>query len=184
MFWTAKTFEHWNITTMKRALVLADAIDRVTRSASHLASALLLALIALIFFNVFGRYIVASSPVWAQELEWHLMAPIALLGITVLMLEIGHVRVDMVFEQLPKRTQHALDLFSMLCGAAMALLFIRYSAGFVESAWSIREGSPDPGGLPGRYVVKAMIPVCFGLFALQCVANAIRHAAELRRVVN
>lgn len=166
---------------MQKALALADVIDRITRAASHLASALLLALIALIFFNVFGRYVVGASPVWAQELEWHLMAPIALLGITVLMLEKGHVRVDMLFERLSERTQHLLDMVSMLCGVVIAVLFIKYSAGFVDSAWSIREGSPDPGGLPARYVVKAMIPVAFGLFALQCLANAIRHAAALRR---
>lgn len=166
---------------MNKVLAFADFVDRITRAASHLASALLLVLIGLIFFNVFGRYVVGASPVWAQELEWHLMAPIALLGITVLMLEKGHVRVDMLFERLSERSQHMLDMFSMLCGAVMALLFIKYSAGFVESAWSIREGSPDPGGLPARYVVKAMIPVAFGLFALQCIANAIRHAAALRR---
>ncbi|MGZ2259654.1 TRAP transporter small permease subunit [Roseobacter sp. A03A-229] len=165
---------------MNRALAFADFIDRITKAASHLAAALLLVLIALIFFNVFGRYAVGASPVWAQELEWHLMAPVALLGITVLMLEKGHVRVDMLFERLSPRTQHMLDMVSMLCGAIMAVLFIKYSAGFVESAWSIREGSPDPGGLPARYVVKVMIPVAFGLFALQCLANAVRHAAALR----
>ncbi|MEL6837808.1 MAG: TRAP transporter small permease subunit [Pseudomonadota bacterium] len=165
---------------MTKALAFADFVDRMTRAVSHLAALLLLILISLVFFNVFGRYVVGASPVWAQELEWHLMAPIALLGITVLMLEKGHVRVDMLFERLPQRAQHMLDMFSMLCGAAIAVLFIKYSAGFVESAWSIREGSPDPGGLPARYLVKGMIPVAFGLFALQCMANAIRHAAALR----
>jgi TRAP-type mannitol/chloroaromatic compound transport system permease small subunit len=161
------------------ALAFADLVDRVTRLAARLATAILLALVALVFFNVFGRYVVGASPVWAQELEWHLMAPIAMLGITVLMLERGHVRVDMIYDRLPARAQHALDLVSMLLGALMAVLLIKYSYGFVESAWSIREGSPDPGGLPARYVVKAMIPVAFGLFAAQCLANAVRHLAAL-----
>ncbi|MFY0691736.1 MAG: TRAP transporter small permease subunit [Paracoccaceae bacterium] len=167
---------------MNLALAFADTVDRITRFSSQLAAALLLALVALIFFNVFGRYVVGGSPVWAQELEWHLMAPIALLGITVLMLEKGHVRVDMLFERLPERGQKLLDMISMLFGATIAILFIKYSFGFVDSAWSLREGSPDPGGLPARYVVKAMIPVCFGLFALQCLANAVRHAASLRQM--
>ncbi len=167
---------------MNRALAFADAVDRMTRVASQIASALLLALVALIFFNVFGRYVVGASPVWAQELEWHLMAPIALLGITVLMLEKGHVRVDMLYERLPSRAKHGLDLISMLLGAGIAILFIKYSMGFVDSAWSIREGSPDPGGLPARYVVKGMIPLCFGLFALQCIANAVRQTALIRAV--
>ncbi len=165
---------------MTRALAIADAIDGVTKWASRLASALLLALIALVFFNVFGRYVVGGSSVALQELEWHLMAPIALLGITVLMLERGHVRVDMLYDKLPPRAQHALDLFTMICGVEMAVLIIKYSTGFVDNAWSIREGSPDPGGLPARYVVKAMLPVGFALFGLQCAANAIRHAAALR----
>jgi TRAP-type mannitol/chloroaromatic compound transport system permease small subunit len=104
-----------------------------------------------------------------------------LLGITVLLLEGGHVRVDMLYERLPARAQQLLDLVSMLCGAGIAVLFIKYSAGFVDSAWSVREGSPDPGGLPARYVVKAMIPVSFGLFALQCLANAVRCADKLRQ---
>jgi len=166
---------------MNAALSLADVIDRITGAAAKLAAALLLALVALVFFNVFGRYVIGSSPVWAQELEWHLMAPIALLGITVLMLERGHVRVDMLYDRLPWRAQKGLDLFSMLCGMVMAVLFIKYSSGFVDSAWSIREGSPDPGGLPARYIVKGMLPVAFALFALQCLANAIRHAAALAK---
>ena len=70
----------------------------------------------------------------------------------------------------------------MLLGAGIAILFIKYSMGFVDSAWSIREGSPDPGGLPARYVVKGMIPLCFGLFALQCIANAVRQTALIRAV--
>lgn len=166
---------------MDRALAFADLIDRITRAAGKIAAALLLALVALVFFNVFGRYIIGASPVWAQEMEWHLMAPIALLGITVLMLERGHVRVDMLYDRLSWRAQQGLDLVSMLCGVVIAVLFIKYSSGFVDSAWSIREGSPDPGGLPARYVVKAMLPVAFALFALQCLANAIRHAAALAR---
>lgn len=166
---------------MKQALAFADAVDRITRVASQIAAALLLALIALVFFNVFGRYVIGASPVWAQELEWHVMAPVALLGITILMLENGHVRVDMLYDRMAPRTQTILDMISMILGAMISVLFIKYSAGFVDSAWSIREGSPDPGGLPARYVVKTMIPVAFGLFGLQCVANAIRHAARLRQ---
>ncbi|MEM9392980.1 MAG: TRAP transporter small permease subunit [Pseudomonadota bacterium] len=167
---------------MDYALKLADSIDRLTKVASRVAAALLLALVALVFFNVFGRYVIGTSPIWAQELEWHLMAPIALLGITVLMLESGHVRVDMVYDRLTQQWQARLDLFSMLCGVIIACLFIKYSWGFVDNSWSIREGSPDPGGLPARYIVKGMLPVAFGLFALQCAANAIRHVATLKEL--
>lgn len=165
---------------MTFALRLADRIDLVTRIVGRIASALLLAMVALVFFNVAGRYVIGTSPVWMQELEWHLLLPVALLGVTVLMLENGHVRVDMLYDRLSKRMQHSLDLASMLLGVVISLLFIKYSLGFVDSAFSIREGSPDPGGLPGRWLLKGFIPVAFGLLALQCLSNAIRHAAALR----
>jgi TRAP-type mannitol/chloroaromatic compound transport system permease small subunit len=165
---------------MTALLKFADTVDLVTRMFGRAATALLLVLIALVGWNVFGRYVVGGSSVALQELEWHLLAPIALLGISVLMLENGHVRVDMLYARMPPRVQHALDLFSMLVGAVIAVLFIKYSWGFVDSAWSIREGSPDPGGLPGRWLLKAVIPASFALFGLQCLANAVRHLAALR----
>ena len=160
-------------------LRLADAVDAATRLFGRLATAILLLLIALVGWNVFGRYIIGTSPIALQEAEWHLLAVVALLGISVLMLEKGHVRVDMLYDRLPVRWQHGLDLVSMIVGVVVSVLFVKYSAGFVGSAWSIREGSPDPGGIPGRYVLKAVIPAGFVLFGLQCAANAIRHAAAL-----
>lgn len=165
---------------MALALRAADAVDALTRVLGRVATALLLALVALVFANVAGRYVGGGSPVWAQELEWHLLAPMALLGVAVLMMEGGHVRVDMLYERMRPRARHALDLVSMLVGVVVSCLFVKYSVGFVDSAWSIREGSADPGGLPGRYALKAVIPAAFVVVALQCAANAVRHAAALR----
>ena len=34
---------------------------------------------------------------------------------------------------------------------------------FVSMSWSIREASPDPGGLPARYIIKAFVPLGFFL---------------------
>lgn len=164
---------------MKLALAFADVVDTTTRGFGKFAALILFLLIALIGWNVGGRYLGGGASVALQELEWHLLAPIALFGVSVLMLEKGHVRVDMLYNLFSVRARHALDLVSMICGVVIAILFIKYSFGFVDSAWSINEGSPDPGGLPARYVVKAIIPIGFVLVALQCLANAIRHAAAL-----
>ncbi|MEL6265556.1 MAG: TRAP transporter small permease subunit [Pseudomonadota bacterium] len=164
---------------MRRLLVLADGIDLLTLWAGRLATALLLALVALVGWNVASRYGLGGTSIAMQEAEWHLLVPVALIGVVVLMREGGHVRVDMVYDRLGRRAQAALDLVSMLVGVVVACLFIRYSTGFVESAWSIGEGSPDPGGLPARWALKGLLPVGFALLALQCLANSIRHGAVL-----
>ena len=160
---------------MSYALRLADGIDWLTRLIGRIASALLLGMISLVFFNVAGRYVFGASPIWMQELEWHFLVPIALLGITVLMMEGGHVRVDMLYDRFPRRVQHAIDCVTMILGVCVSLLFIKYASGYVANSFSILEGSPDPGGLPGRWLIKGFIPVGFGFLALQCLANAIRH---------
>lgn len=159
-------------------LRIADLIDKVTLFAGRLAVLLVIALVFLVFYNVIGRYIIGGSPIWLQELEWHLMAPAMLIGVTVLLKEGGHVRVDMLYSKLPERAQFLFDGISMVLGIAIALLFVKYSQGFLESSWSVFEGSPDPGGLPGRYLLKSILPICFILMALQCFANAIRHFVD------
>ena len=40
-------------------------------------------------------------------------------------------------------------------------------------------GSPDPGGLPHRYIVKALIPIGFALLLLQSIAAAIPQCVQI-----
>ncbi len=165
---------------MIAALRFADFIDAMTRIISQIAAALLLGLVGLIFFNVTGRYVFGNAPIWMQELEWHLLVPVAMLGVVVLMLEKGHVRVDMLYEKMSLRLKHWIDFISMVLGGIIAVLLIKYSYGFVDNSFSLLEGSPDPGGLPGRWVLKGFLPFAFALLALQCTANGIRAFDAIR----
>lgn len=164
---------------MRMALAIADGIDAAVGLLGKLGAALVLVLVALVAWNVLGRYVGGGAPVWAQELEWHLLVPIALLGIVVLMREDGHVRVDMLYTKLPPRGQDLVNLVSMLLGVAIGILMIRYSWSYVATSYASLEGSPDPGGLPARFVLKALIPLGFALFAMQCGALALRYAVSL-----
>ena len=51
----------------------------------------------------------------------------------------------------------------------------------VANSWSIREVSPDPGGLP-RYPIKALILVSFALLVLQGVGETIKQIAIISGV--
>ena len=54
-------------------------------------------------------------------------------------------------------------------------LVIKTSIPFVVSSWAIKETSPDPGGLPFFYVIKAMIPVGFVLLALEGISFFLKN---------
>ena len=47
--------------------------------------------------NVLLRYGFSLGSIWAQELEWHLMAPICLFGMSYALRHGEHVRVDVLF---------------------------------------------------------------------------------------
>ncbi|RYY69014.1 MAG: TRAP transporter small permease subunit, partial [Comamonadaceae bacterium] len=126
-------------------------------------------------------YLFSIGSVWAQELEWHLLAPLVLVGMTYALQKGEHVRVDVLYARYSPRGQAAVDLFSAVLAVAFALLVIRYSVNFVSQSYAIGEISADPGGLTHRWVLKAMIPAGFALFAVQAAAQGVAAARRLRR---
>jgi TRAP-type mannitol/chloroaromatic compound transport system permease small subunit len=151
-------------------------VDRVGRAASWLT----LAIVVLMAVNVLLRYAFSIGSVWSQELEWHLLAPMVLLGMTYALNQGEHVRVDVFYARYSPRAQAAVDLLSSLLAVVIAALVIRYSIGYVMQSYSIGEISSDPGGLTHRWVLKAMIPVGFAFFALQAAAQGLAAALRLK----
>lgn len=151
-------------------------VDRVGQATSWLA----LVIVALMSVNVVLRYLFSVGSVWAQELEWHLLVPLILFGCSYALRHNEHVRVDIVYGKLSARKQAWIDLFSALLGVAISGLFIYYSLHYVQQAYVIDEGSPDPGGLPHRYLLKALIPVGFSLFLLQSLATATLSLKKIK----
>ncbi|MBX6369544.1 MAG: TRAP transporter small permease subunit, partial [Rhodospirillales bacterium] len=72
-------------------------IDFVGRIASWTS----LALVLLVAADVLLRYLFRIGAVWAGELEWHLLSPIVLLGMSYALLRDGHLRVDIVYARFP-----------------------------------------------------------------------------------
>ena len=73
-------------------------------------------------------------------------------------------------EQAAQTQALALQLLQL----AIALLFIKLSLGYVEQSYAINETSADPGGIPYRWAVKALIPLGYGLLVLQQLAHLVR----------
>jgi TRAP-type mannitol/chloroaromatic compound transport system permease small subunit len=59
------------------------------------------------------------------------------------------------------------------------LLIILTSWKFVHNSWSMLEGSPDPGGIPFRFIVKGTIPVGFVLLLLQGISLGLHSLMQL-----
>lgn len=159
---------------------IADRVDRAVDLIGRAASWLTLAIVVLMAVDVLLRYAFSIGSVWAQELEWHLLAPLVLFGMTYALQKGEHVRVDIFYARYSPRGQAAVDVLSALLAVGMAVLVIRYSINFVNQSYAINEISADPGGLTHRWMLKALIPIGFALFGLQAAAQGVRAAKRLR----
>ena len=156
-------------------------IDRFTDVVGACTSWVALVIVLLMAANVLLRYAFSVGTVWAQELEWHLLVPLILFGMTYALRHGEHVRVDIVYSRLSARRKLIVDVVSALLTVAVAVLIIWFSLHYVQQSYVIDEGSPDPGGIPHRFLIKGLIPVGFALLALQGVANALGCLEKLKR---
>ena len=128
--------------------------------------------------NVLLRYLFSIGSVWAQELEWHLLAPLVLFGMAYALQHGEHVRVDVFYARYSDARQGRGRPARRRCWPlAIALLVIWLSLNYVQQSYVIDEISSDPGGLTHRWVLKALIPLGFALFALQALAQSVAAAS-------
>jgi TRAP-type mannitol/chloroaromatic compound transport system permease small subunit len=130
--------------------------------------------------NVLLRYGFSLGWIWAQELEWHLLVPICLFGMSYALRHGEHVRVDILFTRFSARTKHAVDVLAAVLAMAFSAIVIWLSLAYVGQSWAIGEGTANPGGIDYRYIVKSLIPIGFALLFLQSLAQAIHSALAFR----
>ena len=140
-----------------------------------------LVIVLLMATNVLLRYSFSVGSVWSQELEWHLLVPLILFGMSYALRHGEHVRVDIVYGSFSPRAKLLVDFLSALLTIAVSVLMLWFSLNYVQQSYVIDEGSPDPGGIPHRYLVKGLIPVGFALLLLQGVANALGCIEKLKK---
>lgn len=158
--------------TLKR---IADRIDALNEWVGRGVSWVTTGLVVVVFGDVVMRYVFNISFVFTQELEWHLFAFIFLIGAGYTLLHDGHVRVDIIYQRLSTKARAWVNLIGCLVFLFPGcVLIIGTSIDFVWESMKILEGSPDPGGIPLRFLLKSCIPIGFVLFGLQGVSLFIR----------
>ncbi|BBO68737.1 C4-dicarboxylate ABC transporter [Desulfosarcina alkanivorans] len=156
--------------------VFCGAIDRSNEMVGRMVSWVTLLLVLVVFVDVVMRYLFKTSFVFTQELEWHLFAFIFLIGAGYTLLHDGHVRVDIIYQRLSTKGRAWINLigviFFLIPGCYLVIVT---SWKFVGNSFSMLEGSPDPGGIPYRFIVKGTMTVGYALLLLQGLSMGV-HA--------
>jgi len=141
---------------------IETSINYFSAILGKISAALFLLLLLNVFYDVVMRYLFNDVSIGMQELEWHLYASIFLLSIPYTLFKEGHVRVDIIYENLNKDKQAWVDLFGTLfLLIPFTLLVAKYGIDFTIESYKLGERSGDPGGLSYRWLIKAVIPAAF-----------------------
>ena len=135
--------------------------------ACETAGASLLVALALVFaVDVALRYALGVTASWIVDLEWYLGATALCLALAPALAADAHVRVDVFWSRLSPTARVGIRRVGHLVLLLPWCAFVVYaSARYAYNGYLIGEGSPDPGGLPLRWAIKAVVPLGFLLLA-------------------
>lgn len=160
--------------------VFCGTIDRTNEAVGRMVAWVSLLLVLVVFVDVVMRYLFRTSFVFTQELEWHLFAFIFLIGAGYTLLHDGHVRVDIIYQRLGTRGRAWINLlgviFFLIPGCYLVIVT---SWKFVGNSFSMLEGSPDPGGIPYRFIVKGTMTVGYALLLLQGLSMGVHALLQI-----
>jgi TRAP-type mannitol/chloroaromatic compound transport system permease small subunit len=130
-------------------------------------------LVALICADVLAKSLFNYSNVAIFEAEWHIFSLIFLLGAAYTLKHDRHVRVDLFYSKMSKKGKAWIDLIGVLVFLLpFSILVIDKSLLYTKTSFLMHESSPDPGGLPARFMLKGLIIVSFVLLILQGISMA------------
>ena len=116
-----------------------------------------------------------------QEAQWHLFAISFLFGLSYAIKHDAHVRVDAFYSRFRASSKAKINLiFSLLFLIPFILLVFWYSLDFVQTSYLDGEISGDPGGLPYRFIIKAMIPLGLIFCLLAVFSKVLTHIKDCK----
>lgn len=161
-------------------LKLTKWIDQLNDYIGKTVSWLALIIVLVIVIDVFFRYVFSITSSASFELEWHLFAALFLLSAGWALKEDKHVRVDVFYHRFTDKQKAIVNLTgSLLFLLPICIIGIGEGFQFTKNAWLIHETSPDPGGLPYRFLIKSTIPAGFLLLGLQGISQALKSLKQL-----
>lgn len=158
---------------------LVHGLEAVVRLFGWIAAWTCVALVLLVAGDVLMRYLFRVGAIWLQELQWHLISPIALFGMSYALYAGEQVRVDVFYERFPEGLRRTIEVIGGLLLVAIGLYAAWLTLPWISQSWLRNESSPNPGGLPWRWALKSIIPLGFVLLAMQSLAHVLRHVFAL-----
>jgi TRAP-type mannitol/chloroaromatic compound transport system permease small subunit len=158
-------------------------IDKINERLGLIANWMVLTSCLISAGNAMVRYAFdMSSNAWL-EIQWYMFGVMFMLGASYTLYKNEHVRVDILYGNVPERVQLWIDLIGGILFMMPAVLILCWLSWpmFLES-YRIGEESSNAGGLL-RWPIKLVLPIGFFFLALQGISEIIKRIAALQGLI-
>ena len=160
---------------------LSKGIDRLNEFAAKISGYLILALVAVVCFDVIMRYALGRPTTWAYDAALHLFSISFLLsGAWVLQMK-AHVRVDVIYLRFSHRKRAIIDLIFYLF-FLFPVCYYLFTDGTSSAylSWKVGEVSKTSPIHESIWPLKAFIPISFLLLMLQGIVEIIKDFTVIK----
>lgn len=150
-------------------------VDKLSTWVGQAFAWLIVALTALISWEVFSRYVLSNPHAWVFDVMLMFYGILFMMAGAYTLAKNGHVRGDVLYGFFPVRVQATLDLilyFIFFIPGVIALTWAGYT--FAGESWAIGERSSIMADGPIIYPFKTFIPIAGAFLLLQGIVEIIR----------
>lgn len=137
-------------------------LDRLSGIALFISAFCIVAMTAIISYQVVARYFFNNSPAWSERLSLLLLGYLVFFGAAVGVHERFHIRIDAIRNAVPKRLAKAFDITANLAVAIAGIIMVIAGLQLTTTLWAFDIPSL---GLP-RGLALLPIPVAGALITL------------------
>lgn len=120
---------------------------------------------------LFGSKLTLAS---IGDLQWHLFGIMLMLTMAGAIVSDRHVRVDFLRQNFSERTKNIIEVIGHLALLApLCIIVVLHGYDFTMRSFTMGEGS-DYDGMYDRFVLKAFVPIGFGLMLIAGVGLTIQ----------
>ena len=154
--------------------MLTTVCARIARFALQLGVAGLVAIIACVSYQVFGRYVLNNTPTWAESLALLLVLYVTMLGCAVGVRDAGHIGMELLSLVLPKSwhrpSEIVVHLLTLVFGVLLAwncVLMFASVRDYMIPTLHVSES--------WRYVPMVLAGVLIVLFSIEHIIALVRN---------
>ncbi|WP_435105160.1 TRAP transporter small permease subunit [Arhodomonas sp. AD133] len=159
---------------------ITAGIDQLSGFTGHFVAYWSLIAVFVYYYEVIARYVFNSPTNWAHEAMFLMFGMQYVLGGAFTLREDGHVRVDVLYQYLPRRGQAVLDIIT-------SVFFFIFVGAMLWTGWHFARNSMMSWEVSFTewaiqyWVVKLAIPLGALLVLLQGFAKLVRDIATVAR---